>query len=172
MRFSLNNRPLMLGCIFLFFVNNPLAGEIGVLMVHVKDVQQHPVHGLEIGVTGNGGTSVTGADGKARIPLAKDTKANSMVSIQIVKSPSGLDLVMVSPWDYRAQVPSFENQVDNFIEVVVVRRGDRALLESGNALVAVTKQIINKDAPKPGSNKEVPDDPSFRIADVAKVYGL
>ncbi len=48
---------------------------------------------------GNGGSSVTGDDGKARISLAKQTKEKSWVSLQILKSPPGKDFVMVSPWD-------------------------------------------------------------------------
>src|ERR1700720_3565487 len=89
----------------------------------------------------DGGSSVTGDDGKARIPLAKQTKENSWVSLQILKSPPGRDLVMVSPWDYRSGVPSFENESENFVEVVLVQRGDRAALESGTVLASLAAQL-------------------------------
>src|SRR5450631_3641957 len=118
-----------------------LRAESGVLFVHVKDVQRRPISGIRIGVEGDGGSSITGDDGKARIPLARQTKEKSWVSLQILKSPAGKDFVMVSPWDFRILVPSFENESENFIPVVVVQRGDRAALESGSVLAALTAQI-------------------------------
>src|ERR1017187_6052659 len=75
--------------------------EVGILVVHVKDVQRRPIAGMQIGVEGDGGASVTGDDGKARIPLAKQTKEKNWVSLQILKSPPGKDFVMVSPWHYK-----------------------------------------------------------------------
>ena len=44
---------------------------------------------------------------------------------------------MISPWDNRAIVPSFEDKPANFIRVVVVQRGDRAALESNTALLSL-----------------------------------
>jgi len=120
----------------------PIASaETGFLVVHVKDVKRHPIAGLKIGVEGDGGSAITGEDGRARIRLGNQTKEKSFVSLQIVKSPPGKDLVMVSPWDYRTQVPSFENESDNFVEVVVVQSGDREALESGAVLKAAVQQI-------------------------------
>jgi len=133
----------------------PIAwAETGILVVHVKDVQRHPVAGLEIAVEGDGGSAVTDSRGKARIRLAPQTKEKSLVSLQIVKSPSGQDLVMVSPWDYRAPVPSFENESENFVEVVVVQRGDRAALENGTVLRAAVSQINKANVPTSVGNQE------------------
>ena len=116
-----------------FLVASLAAAETGFLFVHVEDVQRHRVVGLQIAVEGEGGSPAFTADrGTARLALAKDTKANTWVSLQILKSPAGKDYVMVSPWDYRAQVPSFENATENFVKVVVVQRGDRVALESGS----------------------------------------
>src|SRR5579864_9835430 len=36
-----------------------LWAETGVLVVHVKDIQQRAIGGVQIGVTGDGGTSIT-----------------------------------------------------------------------------------------------------------------
>jgi hypothetical protein len=94
--------------------------ESGILVLHVKDVQRRPISGVQVGVEGDGGSSTTGDDGKARIVLAKGTKENSWVLLQILKSPPGKDFVMVSPWDYKATVPSYENESGNLVEVVVV----------------------------------------------------
>jgi tetratricopeptide (TPR) repeat protein len=146
--------------------------EAGVLVVHVKDVQRRPISGLQIGVEGDGGSSITGDDGKARIQLAKQTKEKSWVSLQILKSPRHKDFVMVSPWDYGTIVPSFENESDNFVEVVVMRREDRAALESGKFLAAAAAQINKANAPKTADKQAQPEDTKANLAAVAKQYGL
>src|ERR1039458_7570090 len=128
----------------------PIAlAETGFLVVHVEDVQRRPVIGVQVAVEGEGGSPAFTQDrGTARIALAKDTKSNAWVSLQILKSPVGKDYVMVSPWDYRAQVPSFENETENFVKVVVIQRGDRVALESGSVLAALAAKINKANAPK------------------------
>ena len=151
----------------------PIAwAETGILVVHVKDVQRQPVVGLEIGVEGDGGSAITDPKGKARIKLAPQTKEKSSVALQIVKSPPGQSLVMVSPWDYRTQVPSFENESDNFVEVVVVQRGERAALESGTVLKTAVSQINKANAPKSADKQAAPEDPKANLNAVAKQFGL
>ena len=171
-------RPLRNALLIIFIVASlclacPIAwSETGILVVHAKDVQRRPVAGLEIGVEGDGGSAVTDSKGKARIKLAAQTKEKSSVSLQIVKSPAGKDLVMVSPWDYRTQVPSFENESDNFVEVVVVQRGDRAALESGTVLKAAVSQINKANVPKSADKQAAPEDPKANLDAVAKQFGL
>ena len=80
--------------------------------------------------------------------------------------------MMVSPWDYRAQVPSFENESDNFVEVVVVQRGERAALESGTVLKAAVQQINKANAPKSADKQAAPENPKANLEAVAKQYGL
>jgi hypothetical protein len=87
--------------------------ESGILVVNKQDVHKHPVGGVQIGVEGDGGSAVTNDHGKARIRLAAQNKQKDWVSLQILKSPPGKDLVMVSPWDSRTLVPSFENESDS-----------------------------------------------------------
>src|SRR5260370_40474087 len=79
---------------------------------------------------------------------------------------------MVSPWDYRAVIPSFENESENFLEVVVVQRGDRAALESGTVQAAATEQINKANAPKTADKQAPQEDPRANLAAVAKEYGL
>jgi tetratricopeptide (TPR) repeat protein len=146
--------------------------ESGVLVVHVEDVQRHPIGGVQIGTEGDGGSAITGDDGKARIPLARETKEKSWISLQILRSPPHKDFVMVSPWDYRAVVPLFENESENFVKVVIVERGDRVALESGTALLALTSQINKANAPKTAEKQAPQEDPKANLAAVAKQYGL
>ncbi len=142
------------------------------LVVHVEDVQRRPVVGVQIALEGEGGSPAFTQDrGTARIALAKDTKANAWVSLQILKSPAGKDYVMVSPWDYRAQVPSFENETENFVKVVVVQRGDRVALENGSVLAALTAKINKANAPK-SADKQAAEDPKANLDAVAKQFGI
>jgi len=149
-----------------------LWAEAGVLVVHVEDVQQRPIAGVQIGVKGDGGSAVTGDDGKARIRLAQQTKENRWVFLQIVRSPSGKDFVMVSPWEHNTLVPSFENESENFVEVVVVLRGDRQALESGTVLASAVAQINKANAPKAAEKQAPSVDPKAGLVSVAKQYGL
>jgi tetratricopeptide (TPR) repeat protein len=79
---------------------------------------------------------------------------------------------MVSPWDYRAVVPPFENESENYVEVVVVQRGDRAALESGTVLVAAAEQINKANAPKMTSRQPPQEDTREHLDAVARLYGL
>src|SRR5271157_4312954 len=95
----------------------PIAwAETRFLVVHVEDVHGDTVVGVEIGVKGDGGSDTTKRDGRARIVLAPQTKEMSLVSLQIVKSPPGQDLVILSPWEHQVRVPPFENESGNFVE--------------------------------------------------------
>jgi tetratricopeptide (TPR) repeat protein len=146
--------------------------EAGVLVVHVKDVQRRAIKGVEIGVEGDGGSAITGDDGKARIRLAKQTKEKSWVSLQILRSPPTKDFVMVSPWDYKTLVPSFENESENFVDVVLIQRGDRAALENGGVLAAITAQINEINARKSTSRRTSSVDLQASLTAVATKYGL
>lgn len=74
---------------WLCLTNGIIRAEDGILVVHVKDAQNHPVSGLQIGVEGDGGAAITSDDGKARIALAKQTKGKSWVSLQIFELSHG-----------------------------------------------------------------------------------
>jgi hypothetical protein len=124
-----------------------LWAETGVLVVNVQDEHRQPIFGVQIGVEGDGGSAVTDDHGKARIRLAPQNKQKDWVSLEILKSPPGKDLVMVSPWDSWISVPSFENESENFVTVVVVEFRDRAALEDGSVLAALTAKINKPNAP-------------------------
>ncbi|HZL70244.1 MAG TPA: tetratricopeptide repeat protein [Candidatus Limnocylindrales bacterium] len=145
--------------------------ETGKLLVLVQDAQKRPVKGLEIGVEGAGGSKVTGDDGKTLLPLTKDTNENDWVSLQILHSPPGKDLVMVSPYDNRALVPPFKNKAENFVRVVVIQRGDLAALQNGTVLRAFAEKINKANAPKT-ADKQAAEDPKANLDAVAKQFGV
>jgi tetratricopeptide (TPR) repeat protein len=160
---------------FWFFLLPPfIHAETGFLVVHVNDVQKRPIIGLEIqeiAGLGDDRSAVTDQRGKARIRMAPTVKESSWVSLKILKSPPGMNWMIVSPWDYKSQVPSFENEAENFVEVVVVQHGERAALEQGMVLKALVQQINKANAPKSGGKQAAPPDPKVNLEAVAKQYG-
>src|ERR1039458_2757684 len=147
------------------------SAETGFLVVHVEDVRGHPVRGVQIGVKGDGGSDTSDPHGSVRIRLAPQTQAADWVTLQVLHSPPGKDLVLLSPWDSRAVVPSFENKSDNFVDVVVVESGDRAALANPAALRAFTEKINKANAPK-SADKQAAEDPKANLDAVAKQFGL
>ena len=109
----------------------------GTLVVHVSDPRDRPVRGLQIGLKSGGGTATTLDDGSARIPLAQGTNEHSFVSVQIVSSPRGADSVILSPYDFRVEVPSFENKPENYVLVIAVQRSDRTALARGKVIAEI-----------------------------------
>jgi hypothetical protein len=70
-----------------------VSADTGRLVVRVSDPQERPVRGLQIGLKNGGGTATTDDDGKAVIPLAQGTGEHSFVSVQLVSSPRGKELI-------------------------------------------------------------------------------
>ena len=110
--------------------------EQGILVLHVKDPQGKPTAGVRLATEGDGSTSPpTDRAGKTRLRLAPQTRAGTWVTLQVIRAPR--DLVFVSPWNQRAIVPPFENETDNYVPITLAGRGDRTMLESGAALMAM-----------------------------------
>lgn len=144
--------------------------EKGILVVNVKDIHKNQVAGVTISLEGSAESGTSDPAGRARIKLDPQTEVNDWVVLQI-KPPRGRDLVLISPWDQRVQVPPFQKESVNYVPLVVANRGDRDLLENGTALVAIAARINKTNSPKP---KEV--DPEQQRQEalemVAKAFGL
>jgi tetratricopeptide (TPR) repeat protein len=158
-------------CLWVCVANGLLCAQGEILRVNVQDFHKQPIFGVQIEVEGDGGSAVTDVQGKARIRLPAPNKSKDWVSLEILKSPPGRDLVMVSPWDSWTQISSFENESDHFAKVVVVEFRDRAALKDGSVLAALTAKINKANGPK---TVEVghEEDPKTNLAAVAKQYGL
>lgn len=147
----------------------PLLAERGVLVLNVQDAQGSPMARVEIGVKGDGGSAVSDSHGRARIPLAKDTKEKSHVDLQIIRPKT---LVFIEPWENPVQVPSFENESANYVRVVLAERGHRKLLEDPGALRTMIQQINKANSVKsrdPGTDEA---QRKQSLADVAASFGL
>lgn len=111
----------------------PATAERGVLVVHVRLASNEPLPRLRIGTVGDGSIEFTDNAGRARIRLAASTRPGGRVTLQIVPPP---DLVMVSPWEGQAIVPSFDDDSGNVVTIVVVQRKDKRMLEDASVLAA------------------------------------
>jgi tetratricopeptide (TPR) repeat protein len=145
--------------------------EQNILLVLVKDLQNRPIQRVELAVEGTREAQPTGPTGLARIKLPSTANASTWVTLQVVQNPPQRDLVIISPWDSRLQVPPPESDPSSVISVVMANRGDPALLENETALAAITAKIIQAD--QPGSKDNDAAQPSYNsLAMVAKTFGL
>ena len=124
--------------LLIFALVTRAGAEEGVLVLIVTDTGQHPFPNVRIGTAGDGGSpQTTDQNGKARLKLAPNTKPNTWVTLLIGNAPEGVDVVFISPYDSRVRVPPYDNEQENYDPVVLAKRGDKAMLESGSGMLAV-----------------------------------
>ena len=71
------------------------------------------------------------------------------------------------------QVPSFEDRPDNFVVLILVKPGDKALLDDGKSLLAITARLNEATGSRP--DQRSPENPAQRrvdLATVADAFGL
>jgi tetratricopeptide (TPR) repeat protein len=136
--------------------------EDGTLVVHVMDIHSQPVVGISL--RAGAGSSVARVDsfGQARIRLAPNTRPGDIVFLELIAPQR--DLVFISPLSRWTAVPSFDEKPANFVEVTLVKRGDRAMLENGNAVKAMASEIVQKASLKSSASEDA-------LKQVALEYG-
>ncbi len=136
--------------------------EDGTLVVHVMDIHARPVVGVAL--RAGSGSSVARVDsfGQARIRLAPNTRPGDIVFLELLAPQS--DLVFISPLSRWTAVPSFDEKPANFVEVILVKRGDRAMLENGYAIKAMASEIVQKASVKSSERQDA-------LKEVALEYG-
>lgn len=148
MRFGTPLRRAMLATLL---YRSTLAAEEHVLVVEVVNTHHRPVAGVVLTTLGDGSVgSPTSTAGKTRLHLAPQTKPGQEVALLIVQQPDGAELEIISPWDWRARVPSFENEDENFVLVVLGTKAQRAMLENS---YAPTEKVRRLDEP-PGTRRK------------------
>jgi len=146
--------------------SRPGCAETGKMVVVVQNVHHQAVKGIEVGIAGNGGSGITGADGKIVLALGQTTREGEWVPLTIIHSPAGQEFVIFSPFDFLARVPSFADKAENVVTIFVMPRKDLEALNDGSVLAALTAKI-NLASKSPG-----PDDPKAALTAVAKEYGV
>ncbi len=161
------------GALLIVALAAALRAEDGILVLHASNTTGKPVAGVSLGTLGDGSTGPpTDRSGKTRIRLAPQTRPGTWVSLQVVSAPK--DLVFISPWDGRVRVPPFDNEAENFAPVVLVERGDRRLLEGGQALASLAAKVNTAVAPRRSSPPVDSAEPKQKAAldQVAETYGV
>src|SRR5437867_2333486 len=147
-----------------------LYAETGKMIVQVLDTDGRPVAGLEIGIQGIGGSQVTDSKGTAQLSLGRDTVAGDYATLQVFHSPPGTDFVLLSPWDGRVQVPSFKEKAENFVKVIVIQRGNLALLRRPNVTRKVVEELNAANGPRSANQRPQSADTRATLNAIAKRY--
>jgi len=148
---KVNRRRAVL--LLLFLLVTCAAGEEGILVLQVVDAKHHPFAHVRIALAGEGGSPQdSDTNGRLRLRLAPNTKPFAWATLLLKGGPSGMELTFIQPYDEpaRVRVPPFENDQDNYDEVVVVRDGDKDTLEHGSGRLAIegASTAAQRSAPK------------------------
>src|SRR5271165_5639128 len=140
--------------LLIFLLVTATVAEESVLVLSITDLGQHPFADIQIGTAGGSGSpQFSDQNGKARLKLAPNTKPDSWVTLQILNAPNGIDLVFISPFDGRVRVPPFDNEQENYDPVIVIKRGDLSMLQTGEGMLALhataNRTVAQKPKPKP-----------------------
>jgi hypothetical protein len=84
--------------------------ETGYLAIQVVDLNDSPVAGIRIMIEGNGGSAVSGSDGKARLRLSAGTAEGMSVTLSIASSANKSAYAMLQPYDHRTLVPPLQKR--------------------------------------------------------------
>ncbi len=134
-------RAVVLLVAFMLLTCTVLAEE-GMLVLVVMDTEQHPFANVRIGTAGDAGSpQFSDQNGKARLKLAPGTKPAAWVTLLLMSAPNDLDLAFISPYDGRIRVPPFDNEQDNYDPVILAKRGDKNMLESGSGMLAIHANV-------------------------------
>jgi tetratricopeptide (TPR) repeat protein len=145
--------------------------EEGVLDLRVTDVTGQTVRNIGITCGERCATAYTDDAGRARLRLPPEKRSDDWVFLQTLKGAGAQEWVLISPWDYRLNVPSFANKPDNIAVVTVARKGDRQLLSSGRAVETLTARIVRQLKAK--LDREVSDaERQLVLKEQAESFGL
>lgn len=117
------------------------------LVLHVVDAREKPIQGVVITATGESSKATTNEDGKAHLKLAPKTQPNDEITLTIVSSPNGGNLVFFPPHSARVRFVPFNDRTQNVVVVMLVDYDDRAWLMNPKRVAAVTASINTESAP-------------------------
>lgn len=170
MRFSLRTMVVLALALAL---SSSLRAEEGILVVHVEDVKGNPVSGVTLAPKGDGAAgSPTDKLGKTRLRLPPATRSGHWITLQVLPRKGGSDWVFVSPWNQRTLVPSFANESENFVEVVLGERGSRDLLASDQAIRAVAARTLEQLGPRLDKSEITDEERKRVLEEQAAAFGL
>ena len=122
--------------------------EKGVLVIHVQNIDDQAVEGIEVAAKGSSESGKSDRFGLIRLRLDPTAKVGSKVELQVVNMPGRKQMAMLSPLDEQVQVPLFENESLNYVTVVVVPLGDKKTLGNKKAVSILAAKINKADSTK------------------------
>ncbi len=150
-----------------------LLAEEGILSLHVTDIRDHPVKGVVLSPGGDGAVSSgTDRSGRTRLRLAPATRPGAWVSLVVVPSKAGPDWTFISPWHRRVMVPSFANESENFVSIILARKSDLELLTNPKAALAMAARVLEQLRPRAEGEEISEEERRTILADLAASFGL
>jgi tetratricopeptide (TPR) repeat protein len=146
-------------------LSSRLNADTGAIFVQVQDSSGQPLKGIKIAVMGKAGSDVSDEMGKARIQLAPQTKSGMFVTLQVISPRSGVRYEILSPTNGRTPVPSFADESDNFVKVILVKLGDKLMLSSNMVVTVIASEIGQSRASET-------QQPVITYRTIAKRFGL
>lgn len=151
------------GAIDFLFPNKNLVKE---LLIEVLDTNGEAVPNIAFRIKGKDLTSYpTNSHGNTSIEFQKGILPGSWLSLELIDSSILDEWVFISPWNKRIPIPLSGNRLDNSIEIIIGKRGDRALLENATAVFSITSKL-NSEILRPTESR---DD---LLASIASEYDL
>src|SRR5262249_48322300 len=150
-------RAILLGCPLFFAALRlfSLPVEEHILTLFVTNTAEEQVSDITVTCKGDC-PQTSAAQGKVRLKLPPETRPGEWVTLQIIKRAGGADWVLISPWDSRVIIPSFENKADNAVPVVVARKGDKHMLSNSKAIETLVARVLKEIVPK--LDKQISDE--------------
>ena len=136
------------GLLGVLLLSNGSRAEDGILAIYVSNTNEEPMPGAILSPRGAGSVSPpTDSSGRTRIKLSRGAQPGKFVTLQLIKGPGGASgWYLVSPWKGRASVPSFVDDPDNYLQVIVARKQDKLVLKNANALLNITIGVLQAEA--------------------------
>jgi tetratricopeptide (TPR) repeat protein len=153
---------------------HPRYMEDGVLVIHVTNLREEPVSGAVLSPKGDGSISPpTDSAGRTRIKLPRGMRPGKFVTLQLVKGPKGTPgWCLVSPWKGRAPVPAFENDADNYLSVVIAKRGEKIALANSKVLLGIAASVLETLATTSVDTKITSEQHRAALSLQAEVIGI
>jgi tetratricopeptide (TPR) repeat protein len=147
--------------------SSALRAEDGVLVLNVINPSDDAISNVTLKCKGDAASGSSDRNGTARLRLPAGTRSGSSVVMQVLSS----DWALISPWDGRIIVPPFDNNSQNFVSVVVAKKGDKQMLASAKAVEAMASRVI-KDVGSRLDKQLSDEERQLVLQQQAKDFGL